>query len=260
MLFHADKNVKDSMFNIYRNDIKERQQRKDNSVTKEKIEDKNFVDRIKKLNEDEMVRRSIEKLRKKNENMYSYNELWKGKDEERKNRYNRIFDPKINFPSLDPELINQSKPILLKGKSYDFNSKINFDSQRDHVNNIMNPDYLGIRNLYSLERNHKQEYQKMYRNFLDSQINTKFDLYDLNNHNLKDKEYHAMKRIEEEVLVKQNPCNIFKLIVIASYTFFIWNFLFEQNITASLSCINNLFDKIIIFCLFLNLFIQNRFG
>lgn len=207
MLIHADKNVKESLFNVYKKDLQERQIRKEEGVNKEKIEDKNFVDQIIRLNEEEKQRKTLEKTRIKNENMYSYNELWKAKDEERKNRYYKVFDPKINYPVLNEDVRNLSKPILLPGRSYDFNSRINFDSQRDHLNNILNPDYLGVRNLESLQKNHKQEFQKIYKNFLDSQINTKTNIYDLNN--IKEKEYHAMKRREAEIQVKKNPCNNF---------------------------------------------------
>lgn len=138
--------------------------------------------------------------------MNSYNNLWRGKDEERKNRYNNVFDFQINNPTLNEEVFNQNIPMLAKNRSYDFNSKIQFDSQRDHVNNILQPDYLGIRNLQNIEKNQKQEFQKIYRNFLDSQINTKINIYDMNN--LKEKEYYSLKRKEQEISVKKNPCKI----------------------------------------------------
>jgi len=77
------------------------------------------------------------------------------------------------------------------------NSKIQFDSQRDHLNNILQPDYLGIRNLQNMEKNQKQEYQNIYRNFLNSQINTKINIYNFKN--LKEKENYSLKKKEYEI-------------------------------------------------------------
>jgi len=77
------------------------------------------------------------------------------------------------------------------------NSKIQFDSQRDHLNNILQPDYLGIRNLQNMEKNQKQEYQNIYRNFLNSQINTKINIYNFKN--LKEKENYPLKKKEYEI-------------------------------------------------------------
>jgi len=209
MLFHADKNVKESLFKMYKKDLIDRQVIKEDKITKEKIQDKNFIDEVVRLNEEEHRRRSMEKKRVTNENMISYNQLWRGKDEERKNRYYKVFDPKVNYPIMNEEMINQNKPFFARNRSYDFNSKMQFDSQRDHINNIMHPDYLGVKNLQNLDKNHKQEYHKIYKNFLDSQINTRVNIYDLIN--VKAKEYHAIKNEEQEVFVNKNPCK-FKLI------------------------------------------------
>jgi len=41
------------------------------------------------MNEEELRKKSIEKIRVTNENKYFYNNLFRGKDEERKNRYNK---------------------------------------------------------------------------------------------------------------------------------------------------------------------------
>lgn len=212
MLFHADKNIKESLFNMYKKDLIDRQVKKEEEISKERLQDKNFIAEVVRSNEEERRRRSMEKKRIAYENMNSYNELWRGKDEERKNRYYKVFDPKINYPTLNEEILNQNKPLLARNRSYDFNSKIQFDSQRDHVNNILQPDYLGVKNLQNLAKNHKQEYHKIYRNFLDSQINTRVNIYDLNN--LKEKEYYAMKNKEQEVFVKKNPCKLYEITII----------------------------------------------
>ena len=207
MLFHADKYVKEGLFNMYKRDLIDRQTRKEEEISKERFEDKNFVEQIVKINEEEKRKRSVEKKKITNENMNSYNQLWRGKDEERKNRYYRVFDAKINYPTLNQEVISQNRPFISTNRSYDFNSNINFGSQRDHVNNILQPDYLGVRNLQSLEKNNKQEIQKIYKNFLDSQINTKVNIYDMND--MKEKEYYSMRRKEQEISVNKNPCKKF---------------------------------------------------
>jgi len=205
MLFHADKNIKENLFNMYKKDLIERQARKEENIFKEKVEDKSLIERIVKKTEEENRLRSMERRRVADENMNSYNQLWRGKDEERKNRYYNVFDPKINYPTLNEEQVNQNKPYLARNRSYDFNSKIEFDSQRDHVNNILNPDYLGIRNLYNLDKSHKQEFHKIYKNCLDSQINTRVNIYDMNE--IKDKAYPTLKKKEQEFIVKKHPCN-----------------------------------------------------
>ena len=114
MLSHADKNIKESLLNMYKKDLIERQVKKEDFISKEKLQDKNFIDGVMRSNEEESNRRSIEKKRVTDENMNSYHELWRGKDEARKNRYYRVFDKKINNPIMDEEIFNKNKPFLSK--------------------------------------------------------------------------------------------------------------------------------------------------
>jgi len=207
MLSHADRTIKKRLFNMYREDLIERKGKKYDELSKEKLEDKNLMEEVVRVNEEERCRRSVEKKIIANANMNSYNELWREKDKQRKDRYYNMIDPKMSYTPLNQEILNQNKPFLTINRSYDFNSNIKFDSQRDHVGNILQPDYLGVKNLQHLEKDHKQEYHKMYKNFLDSQINTRHNIYDLNNQ--KPKEYHAQKNKEQEVLVKINPCKLY---------------------------------------------------
>ncbi len=209
MLFHADKTIKESLFNIYKKDLLDRQTRKEVEISKEKKQDKNYIESIIKLNEDENRRRSMDKLKVTYENMNSYNQLWRGKDEERKNRYYKIFDPKINYPIINEDIITQNKPILSRNPSYEFNSKIRFDSQIDHVNNILQPDYLGVKNLENLAKNTKHEFQNFYRNCLDSQITTRVNIYDLTSMKHKEKEYNSIKQREQDASIRKNPCKFF---------------------------------------------------
>lgn len=204
MLFNADKNIKDNLFNIYRQDLIDRKQRKEENILQEKIIDKNYIDQINRVNQEDSVKRNMERMRRIKENMNDYNSFWIRKDEERKNKFAKNNDVNINTYAMDN---NNSSNINSYNNHFDIssannnsnnnynqnnynssntNQKVDFDSQKDHLNPILNPDYIGIRQIENFEKNKKQKLQKFYKNQLDSQITTKISIYDVNHNANKD--------------------------------------------------------------------------
>ena len=213
MLFYADKNVKENLFHMYKQDVMEQKNRKDEFVVQEKIKDKTLIQQVNRVHEDENNKKNVERLRKINENMYGFNQYWTKKDEERKNRFTQ--KPEININSysvnIEPSNYNYSHSIN-QGKLNNLNINVEFESKKtDHINPILNPDYMGFRRIESLEKNQKMAVQKIYKNILDSQLNTKINPYDINN---------SFPRKNGSDIFKTNPCKYFIFIILLNIFIF----------------------------------------
>jgi len=223
MLFNANKQVKDNLFNMYQQDIMQRRQRKDDYLFQEKQSDKLIIEQLKRRNEEENQKQTFEKQRRINENMQEYNQFWQKKDEERKNRFTKFQDVNINnyaisknnnFQNNNLNLSHNPNPYEnnISGSNNNFNMnpnlRVDFDSKKDHLNPILNPDYIGIRKIEDMEKNKKMEEQRIYRNMLNAQINLKPSSNDWNTVN-RENTISLMalnkKNINEEMFNK-NPC------------------------------------------------------
>lgn len=218
MLFNADRNVKDNLIQMYQQDIMQRRQRKDEYSFQEKQNDKIFIEQINKKNEEENVKKAMEKQRRANENMQEYNQFWVKKDEERKNKFSKPADVNINNYAMNNSNINNnnyqnsnynSNPISNNNP----NLRIDFDSKRDHLNPIMNPDYIGIRKIEDIEKNKKAEVQKLYRNMLDAQVSMKPNTNEWNSVNRENtiSLLALNKKNQVDDLFNKNPCKFFNL-------------------------------------------------
>lgn len=226
MLFNADKQVKDNLFHMYQQDIMQRRQRKDEYVFQEKQSDRDFIEQIKRRNEEENQKKTFEKQRRINENMQEYNQFWQKKDEERKNKFSKFQDVNINnyavnntnnnnYQNSNQNLNYNSNPY---GNNVGYNSgntnpniRVDFDSKKDHLNPIMNPDYIGIRKIDDLAKNKKMEEHRIYKNMLDAQMNLKPNSNEWNRIN-KENTISLLalnKRNNNEEMFNKNPCKLF---------------------------------------------------
>lgn len=228
MLFNADKHIKDNLFQMNQQDIIQRRQRKDDYLFQEKQSDKDFIAQVKRRNEEENQLKTVEKQRRINENMQEYNQLWLKKDEERKHKFSKYQDVNINnyainnnnsnFQNMNPNLnyntnnnINNNVYGSSNNNNNNPNFRVDFDSKKDHLNPIMNPDYIGIRKIDDLEKNKKMEGQRIYRNMLDAQINLKPNANEWSSVN-KENTISLLalnKRNANEEMFNKNPCKFF---------------------------------------------------
>jgi len=179
MLIKYYKHVNDDLFNYYRQDTNVKRVRKEEYINTEKMHDKIYMDQIKRSNLEEKMRQESERQKRINDNMNDFSKFWGKKDEERRNNFAKKSD--VHY-----ENYNKGNSLSL-GNMEMFNSNINPNSpqsinpdmtlinmnkvKKDNLNHILYPEYMGVRKLDEIEKKNKNEYQKFYRNVLDSQMN-----------------------------------------------------------------------------------------
>lgn len=206
MFLYPDKQLKENLFNYYKYDINERRMRKEEDLMNEKLNDKVYMDQIKRNNMEIKHRQESERQRLINETMNDYNNFMNKKEEDRRNRFNKnssgIYNENVNF--------NKSQSISIADQMNSMNinpySKMNMNPdmslinmnkvKKDNLNHILYPEYIGVKKLYEMEKNDKNEFKKFYKNILDSQMNYKSSSPDYNNN------YMVNNMIS-------NPCKIF---------------------------------------------------
>jgi hypothetical protein len=182
MLMNPDKNIKVGLFNYYREDINERRMIKEENTNLEKRNDKVYMDQIKRSNQEEKLRMESQRLKRVNENLNEYGQFLSKKDEEMRNKFKKNTDIyhenyqkkgnsysmgnlnqfeifNSNISSNSPKNINPDMTLINESKV-----------KKDSLNFILQPDYIPVRKLNEMEKNNKNEYQKFYRNILDSQM------------------------------------------------------------------------------------------
>ena len=190
MYVHPDKALKDGLFNYYQKDIMDRKIRKDENNNQEKNLDRNFIDQIKRSNDDERMKREGEKSKRVNDSMQDYGKLMMKKDEDRRKKLGKM-DENYNQQGQMMDNNSQGGSQYINNNIYDYpnsnaananaNSNISMNMNNDakikknmkgvDLNMIMHPDNaIGVRQLNEMERNKKFEFQKYYKNMLDSQI------------------------------------------------------------------------------------------
>ena len=191
MYVHPDKALKDGLFNYYQKDIMDRKMLKDQNTNQEKDSDRNFIDQIKRRNEEERMKNMGEKSKKVNDSMQDYGKLMMKKDEDRRNKlksidqnYNQQGQMMIdnnnsqvnnnqymNNNNISGGNPNNNAANANMGMGMNNDSKIKKNMKGVDLNLIMHPDNnIGVRQLNEMERNKKFEFQKHYKNMLDSQI------------------------------------------------------------------------------------------
>jgi hypothetical protein len=182
MFFHADRNVKDNLLQMYKQDAQDHMQRKNDIRTRRINEEKEYLENVNRREQLEEEKRRQEKQRRVNETMHDYKEMVshlpdgrirKGKFEDvRINTYGVSLGNKVNQSNQFQNNI-QIKPISNNLDSQNFNNsptmptpnaggenlKNNYQSQPPYDDNYM--------------RMQKLEQQRMYKDFLDSQVKIK---------------------------------------------------------------------------------------
>ena len=178
---NPDKNLKDNLYNYYKQDMMERRIRKDEDFTTEKVNDKVYMDQIKRRNEEDKNKKEIDRAKKLNENMNDYNKFSSTKDEERRNKYIKFKEINTNNSNVNNsqsmgnmnqmDLYSQFSSNSLNNMNPDMTLMNMNNLKKDSLNYIMNPDHIGVIKIKEMEKNKKFEFQKFYKNMLDSQMN-----------------------------------------------------------------------------------------
>jgi len=176
MYVHPDKELKDNLFNYYQQELTDRRIRKDDYIKQEKMSDKVYIDQIKRSNEEERMRKEMEKAKRVNENMQDYGQLMMKKDEQRRQKFGKIEENIMNNNNNNQNINynnnNNNYGNYPNNPNMDLNPRFkNQNMKVDNLNYIMHPDNsVGVRQLNEMERNKKFESQKYYKNMLDSQM------------------------------------------------------------------------------------------
>jgi hypothetical protein len=182
---NPDKHIKENLLNYYKQDIDEKRMQIENFINYEKINDKLYIDNIKKNNLEEKIRQESERKKRVNNNFFDYAKYMNKKDEERRNKYQKNSNTfNDNYNSLSMGNLNKleifKKNNCPSSPSYSpFNinpdmTLINLNRvKKDNVTDILYPKYIEVNRLNEIEKNNKNEYQKFYRNILDSLVNYK---------------------------------------------------------------------------------------
>lgn len=192
MLMHPDKQIKENLFNYYTQELNQRRLMKEETTHMEKLNDKVYMDQIKRNNQEEKMRMDSQRMRRVNENLNEYGLFISKKDEEMKNRYKRNSDIyKENYLKGNSHSMGNLNQLEMFNSNLKPNSPMSINpdmtliseskTKKDHLNFILQPDYIPVRKLNEMEKNNKNEYQKFYRNILDSQMNYMINSPDIKN-------------------------------------------------------------------------------
>ena len=190
MLFHADRNIKENLFQMYKKEAQEQHQKKNDLRLRKLNEEKEMIDNLNKREQQEDDRKKFEKYKRVTDSMNEYREFWNNKEQ------NKVKGRKgeVNFNTYGVSLrggqheMQNSKNNYKITNSFDQTDQQNFQnqnqiySQNNFTNNYQlstNPHELDNSSNFirsnGLTRLQRQEQQKSYKDFLDSQV----ILYDL---------------------------------------------------------------------------------
>jgi hypothetical protein len=186
MLFHADRNIKENLFQMYKKDAEEHLYKKNELKIKKLNEEKEFLDNFNKRQQLEEEKKKFEKYKKVTETMNEYKDFMNNKD------YTRLGKGKRNDVNFNTYSVRTYRPDMQPNLNYQQNYP-NFSNQNEiHNNNqninqntypvqnnypkieddkFFNSDHRNLGNLNNdSDRVHKQEQQKYYKEYLDSQV------------------------------------------------------------------------------------------
>jgi hypothetical protein len=146
MLFNIDRRSKDAIRDMYKEEADLFYLRKQEEKAKRLQEEKEYMQGLQMKAEEESKKKYLQKVKLISETMNEYKEIIKKKEQSNNNFRNKeIADP---------------------GSGYNVLENISNESKRGYSPTISN-DY------QSSERNYKLEQQRLYKNYLDNQINHK---------------------------------------------------------------------------------------
>ena len=186
---NPDKHLKENLHYYYKQDVDERRMQMENFINHEKLNDRIYMDQIKRNNLEEKMRQDSLKKKRVNENFSDYAKYMSKKDEERRNKYQRNSNtnPNTNISNENYNKFNSHSmgnlnhleifKNSINPSAYNINpdmTLINLNRvKKDSVTDILYPKYIEVNRLNEIEKINKNEYQKFYRNMLDSFVNYK---------------------------------------------------------------------------------------
>jgi hypothetical protein len=185
MHVQSDRELKNNLFNYYQHELTERKLRKEDDITKEKLADKLYIEQIIKNNEEDRIKKEMERANRVNAGMYDYGQALMRKEEEKRKKFGRVEENIINNMNNNNNInsnqhinnLNNNNNNYIYGShpniyKKDLNPKYTNPNKVDHLNYIMHPDKnMGLKQIDEIERNRKFELQKYYKDILDSQMN-----------------------------------------------------------------------------------------
>lgn len=183
MLFHADRNVKENLFNMYKKDAMDLATKK-NEMRLQKInEERQYLENLNKREQFEEDKRKLEKLKRISDTMGEYNQMISNKPDGRLKK-SKFEDVKINsygvsFRNPQNEGIstnvtaNQSNQNFGNDyfqREYNINRKASLSPRANNVKKLVSYDNSGYNNDDYMQKAQKMEQQKIYKDYLDSQV------------------------------------------------------------------------------------------
>lgn len=199
MLFHADRNVKENMFQFLKREAEDHLAKKNENKNLKRNEERMRIESIMQKEREEQERKRMQKIKHMNDMMSEYNNMISKKGEDRSLRKNKFEDIKINSYGVSSNKNNnemrefENIPNNINSNAFvvpnDLNSQVEY--MNSHLNNTgsnnilfnyligfnikadthINPiTHKNINNYDEFVRNKKYEQQKTYKEVLDSQV------------------------------------------------------------------------------------------
>lgn len=167
MLFHADKNVKGNLLQMYKKDAYDYAQRKNEIRSKKVEEEREYLENVFRKEQQEEDKKKLEKINRINVTMNEYKEMINHQGDPRLRRH-KLEEVKINTYGVNLNQDNLNKNLERNSSSPHYLNTVTNVSQNN--NNIQFDNYQD-KNNFNLNRFQKIEQQKLYKEYLDSQVN-----------------------------------------------------------------------------------------
>jgi hypothetical protein len=202
MLFHADRNLKQNLFQMYKKDAEDHYNKKNEMKLRQMNEERMYMENMNKRQQQEEDRRKLEKYKRVTDTMNEYKDMISHKERYRgkKNEVNfntyGVSMREANPENASPQNMQNAQNVQqnFNGLSYEFNSgniepgleRIQAHAQVEaqgssNLNHPPNENYSEFFNKnfgnnnsinnFDNSRLQKHEQQKSYKEFLDSQVN-----------------------------------------------------------------------------------------
>lgn len=180
MFFYADRNVKDNLLQMYKQDAKDHMQRKNDLRTRRINEEKEYLDNIHRREQLEEDKRRQEKQRRVHETMNEYNEMVSHLPDGRI-RKGKFEDVRINTYGVSLGSNNNHSQSLSNQLNQQNNNSNNFENQNLAKSvTVATPSSKGENHKSNFQtaslyddnyiRMQKLDQQRMYKSYLDSQV------------------------------------------------------------------------------------------
>jgi hypothetical protein len=192
MLFNADRNLKQNLFQMYKKEAEDHYNKKSEMKMRQLNEERTYLENMNKRHQQEEDRRKLEKFKRVTDTMNEYKDMMSHKDQSRykgkKNEVN-INTYGVSMREVNPDNSSQQN-FQIQNNQENFNGDVNYEFKNNnnliqdkfHVQGSSSSDFPGNQNYseflnknfgnnnYDNSRFQKHEQQKSYKEFLDSQV------------------------------------------------------------------------------------------